>query len=225
MIAMSMVSIIFEAISLTKISILLILGLLSGLFFGITNQKLNGPQFGIKPFIFFSLLINILSSLLHQAGLKADILIEPSLLLTGLLVSVAIWLSAFYIKAGKNIELSEIIFMLLCMSTSILIGIELLSIAVIMIILISLITYIYVYFFPIESRKKLYIARIEIKQLSIIESIENMLQNFDIVIVEKQFNQKKNLVIILKYKTSPIIQHLLVEKLLTTKGVGSIVFL
>lgn len=225
MIAMSMVSIIFEAISLTKISILLILGLLSGLFFGITNQKLNGPQFGIKPFIFFSLLINILSSLLHQAGLKADILIEPSLLLTGLLVSVAIWLSAFYIKSGKNIELSEIIFMLLCMSTSILIGIELLSIAVIMIILISLITYIYVYFFPIESRKKLYIARIEIKQLSIIESIENMLQNFDIVIVEKQFNQKKNLVIILKYKTSPIIQHLLVEKLLTTKGVGSIVFL
>lgn len=222
---MSIISMIFEAISLTKISILLVLGLLSGLALGIANQKLNGPQFGIKPFIFFSLLICIFSSLLHQIGFKADILIEPSILLTGLLVSVAIWLSAFYIKAGKNIDLSEIIFMLLCMSISIFIGMELLSIAVLIVILISLMTWIYVYFFPIESRKKLYIARIEIKQLSIIESIENMLQNFDIVIVEKQFNQKKNLVIILRYKTSPIIQHLLVEKLLTTKGVGSIVFL
>jgi len=220
-----MVSMIFEVISLTKISILLVLALLSGLFLGMANQKLNGPQFGIKPFIFFSLLICIFSSLLHQIGFKADILIEPSILLTGLLVSVAIWLSAFYIKAGKNTELSEIIFMLLCMSISIFIGMELLGVSFIILILISAITCGYVYFFPVESRKKLYIARIEIKQLFVIESIETMLHNFDIVIVEKQFNQKKNLVLILRYKTSPIIQHLLVEKLLITKGVGSIVFL
>jgi hypothetical protein len=222
---MSLLSFILNTFLFLKLSLFIAASLLSGCCFGLCYQTLYAKKRDIKTFVFFSLLASSLSSLSQQLALKSDILIEPTLLISGFILSVSIWMAAFYIKAGKKFEFSEAVFIMLAVVNALIIGMGLWIAALLILFVIGISILIYSTFFPIELRAKEYIAHIEVLQISTVESIEKLLHNFDILVIEKQFIRKKNIIIILRYTTSPLIQHLLVKKLFYLSGLGDIVFL
>ena len=76
---------------------------------------------------------------------------------------------------------------------------------------------------PHESRSQSYVLSMDIQKLPVIERIETLFSAFPIKIKHKVLTRQTDIQLDIHYETSPLVQHVLLQRLFRMKGIGRIV--
>ncbi|MFT5171762.1 MAG: putative Mg2+ transporter-C (MgtC) family protein [Candidatus Marinamargulisbacteria bacterium] len=74
-----------------------------------------------------------------------------------------------------------------------------------------------------DAAKQRYSLSVEVKKLISLDVIDQMIEKFDIFVIDKKLVKGEHIYLELDYSTSPMIQHLFLKRLFRLKGVGDII--
>ena len=195
----------------------LLTSLLSLVFGWIFAKSLKGIGFTVD--IFLSVFLTLFASL-------SLLFFENISKTSGSLISSVLMLSVFgslflllLFSMKSRLVSSQVLAYFFSILIGLFLGFHFTLYAFLLLILFCFLAYLTQYFYPPESRSKLYLLRIQLKQLDAIEKIDRALRTFDVQINEKRFHSSDSMLFYLQYETNPLTQHLLIKYLCRLKSI------